>query len=74
MTYYFINDIFELLLFLITLLMILTNKIVNNFARMMFKHPRKAKFYKPKFCEAMPHYLKPHFIDIHDTYKLRSKD
>lgn len=54
--------------------MILSNKIVQNFARIIFKPTRKAKYYKPKFCEAMPHYLKPHFIDIHDTYTLRSKD
>ena len=32
------------------------------------------KIWKPKHYEAIPHYVKPHFIDIHDTYKLRSKD
>lgn len=33
---------------------------------------RQATFWKPKHYEAIPHYVKPHFIDIHDTYKLRS--
>jgi hypothetical protein len=34
---------------------------------------RQARFWKPKHYEAIPHYVKPHFIDIHDTYKLRSR-
>lgn len=33
---------------------------------------RQARFWKPKHYEAIPHYVKPNFIDIHDTYKLRS--
>ena len=33
---------------------------------------RQAKFWKPKHYDAIPHYVKPHFIDIHDSYKLRS--
>jgi len=33
---------------------------------------RQATFWKPKHYEAIPHYVKPHFIDIHDTYTPRS--
>lgn len=33
---------------------------------------RQAKFWKPVHYEAIPHYVKPHFIDIHDTYTPRS--
>lgn len=33
---------------------------------------RQAKFWKPKHYDAIPHYVKPHFIDIHDTYVARS--
>jgi len=33
---------------------------------------RQAKFWKPKYYDAIPHYVKPNFIDIHDTYTLRS--
>ena len=35
---------------------------------------RKTKVWKPKHYEAIPYFMKPHFIDIHDTYKLRSID
>jgi hypothetical protein len=33
---------------------------------------RQAKFWKPKYYAAIPHYNKPHFIDVHDTYQLRT--
>jgi hypothetical protein len=33
---------------------------------------RQATFHKPKHYEAIPYYIKPNFIDIHDTYKLRT--
>ena len=33
---------------------------------------RQAKFWKPKYYDAIPHYVKPNYIDIHDTYKLRT--
>lgn len=35
---------------------------------------RQARFWKPTHYEAIPHYVKPHFIDIHDSYKLRTRD
>jgi hypothetical protein len=38
-----------------------------------FHHRRKMKTYIPKHYEAIPHHYKPIFIDIHDTYQLRSK-
>lgn len=34
---------------------------------------RRMKTYIPKHYEAIPHYYKPIFIDIHDSYQLRSK-
>lgn len=36
-------------------------------------HRRKAKTYIPKLYEAIPFHYKPIFIDMHDSYKLRSK-
>ena len=36
------------------------------------RRARQATFWKPKHYEAIPHYVKPHFIDIHDTYQLRT--
>lgn len=35
---------------------------------------RQATFWKPKHYEAIPHYVKPHFIDIHDSYQLRTHE
>ncbi len=35
---------------------------------------RQATFWKAKHYSAIPHYVKPHFIDIHDTYQLRSHE
>ena len=37
-----------------------------------FRVSRKAKMYKEPIYGGIPHYMKPHFIDIHDTYKLRT--
>lgn len=35
---------------------------------------RQSTFWKPKHYEAIPHYIKPHFIDIHDSYTLRTHE
>jgi hypothetical protein len=35
---------------------------------------RQSTFWKPKHYEAIPHYIKPHFIDIHDSYQLRTHE
>ncbi len=35
---------------------------------------RQARFWKPKHYDAIPHYVKPNYIDIHDSYKLRTKE
>ena len=35
---------------------------------------RQATFWKAKHYSAIPHYVKPHFIDIHDTYQLRTHE
>ena len=42
--------------------------------RFLNRRSRQATFWKPKFYEAIPHYVKPHFIDIHDSYKLRTRE
>lgn len=34
---------------------------------------RKAKIHKKQLYGGIPFYHKPHYIDIHDGYKLRSK-
>lgn len=39
-----------------------------------YTHTRKMKTYIPKHYEAIPHHYKPIFIDVHDSYKLRSKE
>lgn len=39
-----------------------------------FRVTRKAKIYKKPYCSGIPDYHKPHFIDIHDTYKYRNKE
>lgn len=38
-----------------------------------YHRTRKMKTYIPKHYEAVPHYYKPIFIDVHDSYQLRSK-
>lgn len=43
-------------------------------ARNTYVKSRKCKVYVPKFYEAIPHHYKPIFIDIHDSYKPRSKE
>ena len=35
---------------------------------------RQATFWKAKHYSAIPHYVKPHFIDIHDSYQLRAHE
>jgi hypothetical protein len=40
----------------------------------MFQIGKKAKIYKKPFSEAIPHFHKPHPIDIHDGYQYRSKE
>lgn len=39
-----------------------------------YTRTRKMKTYIPKHYEAVPHHYKPIFIDLHDTYQLRSKE
>jgi len=39
-----------------------------------FKLARKAKFYKPKYYQAIPHYMVPEVRDPHDEYTLRTKE
>jgi hypothetical protein len=34
---------------------------------------RRAKIYKKPLYEAIPHFQKPHFIDIHDEYQYRTR-
>lgn len=40
----------------------------------MFRVTSKAKIYKKPFYEGIPHYHKPHYIDIHDGYAYRTKE
>jgi hypothetical protein len=42
--------------------------------RWLNRTTRQSTFWKPKHYEAIPHYVKPHFIDIHDTYQLRTHE
>ena len=35
---------------------------------------RKMSIWKPKHYEAIPHYVKPNFYDVHGSYQLRSMD
>ena len=35
---------------------------------------RQARFWKPKHYDAIPHYVKPNHIDIHESYQLRTKE
>ena len=38
----------------------------------LHRHARQAQFYKTAHYPAIPHYVKPNYIDIHDTYQKRS--
>lgn len=49
--------------------MFLQLKLLNSFT---LRTRRKAKFWKPTHYQAIPHFIKPNFIDIHDTYKMRT--
>ena len=39
-----------------------------------YTRTRKMKTYIPKHYEAIPHHYKPIFIDVHDSYQLRTKE
>lgn len=39
-----------------------------------FRVTRKAKIYKRPLYSALPDFHKPHYIDIHNGYKYRSKE
>jgi len=59
-------------LFIVNLLFLMQLLFVGR--RFLNRRSRQATFWKPKFYEAIPHYVKPHFIDIHDSYKLRTRE
>lgn len=40
----------------------------------LFRETKKAKIYKKPFYEAIPHLHKPHYMDIHEGYKKRTKE
>lgn len=48
--------------------------ITLNKIKYMIQVGRKAKIYKKPLYEGIPFYHKPHYIDIHDGYKYRTKD
>ena len=52
----------------------MNNKLLFHLKYHLNRTTRQAKFWKPKHYGAIPHYVKPIFIDIHDTYQKRSID
>lgn len=46
--------------------------LTNQLRFALHRHARQAQFYKMAHYPAIPHYVKPNFIDIHDTYQKRS--
>ena len=65
---YLYYKMFEIFIFPSYLfLLILSMQLLFVGRQFLNRTARQATFWKPKYYEAIPHYVKPHFIDIHDS-------